>query len=136
VPSCNREIWACFAASAARSWHQTCREVCRLRAQERGGAIAYKAAAESILTEGEGAGMHAVGVRLKDGTKVRAKCVISNATRWDTFGRLLPFVPENEAKFRKRYVKSPSFITLHLGIKADVLPVRAPSMQTQPAVHL
>jgi prolycopene isomerase len=69
--------------------------------------------------------MRAVGVRLKSGTEIFGKCVVSNATRWDTFGRLIPFVPENEAKFRKRYVKSPSFITLHLGIKAGILPVRS-----------
>lgn len=92
--------------------------------QEHGGAIVYKAGVDRILTEGEGPEMRAVGVRLKNGTDVLGKCVISNATRWDTFGRLLPFVPENEAKFRKRYVKSPSFLTLHLGIKADVISVR------------
>ena len=92
--------------------------------QERGSAIVYKANVAGIMTEGEGKEMRAVGVRMQDGAEVRAKCVISNATRWDTFGGLLPHVPENEAKFRKRYVKSPSFITLHLGIKADVLPVR------------
>jgi phytoene dehydrogenase-like protein len=92
--------------------------------QERGSAIAYRATVDSIITEGQGDDTTAVGVRLKDGQEVRGKAVISNATRWDTFGRLLPFVPANEAKFRKRYVKSPSFITLHLGVKADVLPVR------------
>ena len=93
-------------------------------AQELGSAIVYKATVDHILTEGQGADAHATGVRLRDGTELRANCVISNATRWDTFGRLVPFVPENEAKFRKRYVKSPSFLTVHLGIKADVLPVR------------
>ena len=93
--------------------------------QERGSTIAYRAIVESIITEGEGANTTAVGVRLRNGQEVRGNAVISNATRWDTFGRLLPIVPENEAKFRKRYVKSPSFITLHLGIKADVLLVRA-----------
>lgn len=92
--------------------------------QECGSTIAYKAAVTKILTEGQGDDMTAVGVELKNGTQIRAKCVVSNATRWDTFGRLLPFVPENEAKFRSKYTKSPSFITLHLGVKADVLPVR------------
>ena len=92
--------------------------------QERGGAIAYKATVDSIITQGSGSDATAIGVRMRDGTEVRADCVVSNATRWDTFGRLVPFVPENEAKFRKRYVKSPSFITLHLGIKAECLPVR------------
>jgi hypothetical protein len=92
-------------------------------AQECGSTIAYKANVTKILTEGEGADVAAIGVELADGTQVHGKCVVSNATRWDTFGRLLTFIPDNEAKFRERYTKSPSFITLHLGVKAAVLPV-------------
>ena len=44
--------------------------------------------------------------------------------RWDTFGKLVPDeqLPESEAKFRGRYTKAPSFLTFHLGVKADVLP--------------
>lgn len=39
--------------------------------QERGGAIEYKANVREILTEGEGADMHATGVRLADGRVYR-----------------------------------------------------------------
>ena len=42
-----------------------------------------------ILTEGEGAQRSAVGVRLADGRTLRARTVVSNATHWDTFDRLL-----------------------------------------------
>jgi prolycopene isomerase len=56
--------------------------------------------------------------------QVYARTVISNATRWDTFGRLLPEIPPNEEKFRSRYVKAPSFLSLHLGVRADCIPVR------------
>ena len=42
-----------------------------------------------ILTEGEGKARHAVGVRLADGRTFRARTVVSNATHWDTFDRLL-----------------------------------------------
>ena len=47
-----------------------------------------------------------------------------DACRWDTFGKLIPDdqLPESEAKFRGRYTKAPSFLTFHLGVKADVLP--------------
>lgn len=31
-------------------------------------------------------------------------------------------LPESEAKFRSRYKKSPSFLSIHLGINAEVLP--------------
>jgi len=50
--------------------------------------------------------------------------VISNATRWDTFEYLMEqqALPKSEQLFRKRYKKSPSFISIHMGVKADVLP--------------
>ena len=54
----------------------------------------------------------------------RAKTVISNATRWDTFENMLgdDRLPEGEKLFRERYKKAPSFFSMHLGVKADVLP--------------
>ena len=57
---------------------------------------------------------------------MRGKAVVSNATRWDTFGRLVEgdLISENEKKFRQRYTKAPSFLSVHLGVRADVLPVR------------
>lgn len=110
---------SCCASGTASTLIRLYRAV----AQECGSTIAYKANVTRILTEGEGADVAAIGVELANGTQVRSKCVVSNATRWDTFGRLVSFIPDNEAKFRKRYTKSPSFITLHLGVKADVLPV-------------
>lgn len=99
--------------------------------QELGGAIAYRAPVDEILTEGSDGGMRAVGVRLRDGREVRARTVVSNATRWNTFGKLLPHVPDNEAKFRELYVKAPSFISLHLGVSADCIPVRLPGKRTR-----
>lgn len=44
--------------------------------------------------------------------------------RWDTFGKLLDEIPDNEAKFRSRYVKAPSFLSMHLGVDASCIPVR------------
>lgn len=93
--------------------------------QEMGSSIVYKAPVEEILTEGSGGDARAVGVRVRGGREVHARTVVSNATRWDTFGRLLPEVPANEAKFRELYVKAPSFISLHLGVDAACIPVRA-----------
>lgn len=50
--------------------------------------------------------------------------VVSNATRWDTFEHMLDqnALPRSEQLFRQRYKKSPSFISIHMGVKAAVLP--------------
>ncbi|KAL0337079.1 UNVERIFIED_CONTAM: Prolycopene isomerase, chloroplastic [Sesamum calycinum] len=87
---------------------------------DQGSEILYKANATSIITE-DG---KAVGVKLSDGRQFFAKTIISNATRWDTFGKLLKKedLPEEEKRFQKAYVKAPSFLSIHLGVKADVLP--------------
>lgn len=82
-------------------------------------------------------------MRLSDGRTFRAKTVISNATRWDTFGtnfvfagisrRLKEFLfseklipkeemPQEEVDFQKRYRKAPSFLSIHMGVKASALP--------------
>jgi prolycopene isomerase len=88
--------------------------------EKAGGEIQYKARVTEIITDNG----KAVGVKLAKGKEYYAKRIISNSTRWDTFGKLLPEdkMPKAEKKWRKRYRKSPSFLSLHLGVKADVLP--------------
>ena len=85
-----------------------------------GGEIQYKARVTEILLE-KG---KAVGVKLANGKKYYAKRIVSNATRWDTFEKLLSpdKMPASEQKWQKRYQKSPSFLSLHLGVSAEVLP--------------
>ncbi|KAG1660115.1 hypothetical protein FOA52_015095 [Chlamydomonas sp. UWO 241] len=87
---------------------------------EAGGAIAYKANVQRIVLDDAGS---SVGVALTDGTVYRAKVVISNATRWDTFEKMVgdQALPESEKLFRSRYKKSPSFFSMHLGVRADVI---------------
>ncbi|MFB2894040.1 carotenoid isomerase [Aerosakkonemataceae cyanobacterium BLCC-F50] len=89
--------------------------------EQAGGEIKYKARVTKIITE-DG---RAVGVKLATGEEYRAKRIISNATRWDTFEQLLPAeeMPPTEKKWQQRYQKSPSFLSLHLGVEADVLPL-------------
>ena len=84
-----------------------------------GGEIKYKARVSNILIENG----RAVGVKLADNSEYRAKRVVSNATRWDTFGKLLPpeQTPSKEKRWQNRYQKSPSFLSLHLGVDAKVL---------------
>ncbi|KAK4759601.1 hypothetical protein SAY87_022732 [Trapa incisa] len=85
-----------------------------------GSNIQYKANVTGIIVENG----KAVGVRLSDGRQLFAKTIISNATRWDTFGKLLKGenIPKGEQHFQQRYVKAPSFLSIHMGVKAEVLP--------------
>ncbi|KAJ9565037.1 hypothetical protein OSB04_001003 [Centaurea solstitialis] len=85
-----------------------------------GSEILYRANVTSIIVD-DG---KAVGVRLSDGREFFAKTVISNATRWDTFGKLLKKqdLPKEEENFQKVYVKAPSFLSIHMGVRAEVLP--------------
>ncbi|XP_024030602.1 prolycopene isomerase, chloroplastic isoform X2 [Morus notabilis] len=87
---------------------------------EQGSEILYKANVTNIIID-QG---RAVGVRLSDGREFFAKTIISNATRWDTFGKLLKGndLPKEEENFQKAYVKAPSFLSIHMGVKAEVLP--------------
>lgn len=88
--------------------------------EQKGGRIQYKARVTKIVME-KG---RAIGVKLANGKEYRAKRIISNATRWDTFEKLLPpeMMPRREKNWQQRYQKSPSFLSLHLGVKAEVLP--------------
>ncbi|PZV19366.1 MAG: carotene isomerase [Leptolyngbya sp.] len=85
-----------------------------------GGRIQYKARVTQIIEENG----RAIGVKLASGEIFRAKRIVSNATRWDTFEKLLPAekMPVAEKKWQQRYRKSPSFLSLHLGVKAEALP--------------
>uniref|UniRef100_A0A0E0F6U7 prolycopene isomerase n=1 Tax=Oryza meridionalis TaxID=40149 RepID=A0A0E0F6U7_9ORYZ len=87
---------------------------------DKGSEIRYKANVTNVILENG----KAVGVRLSNGKEFFAKTVISNATRWDTFGKLLKVeeLPEEEKNFQKNYVKAPSFLSIHMGVKASVLP--------------
>ena len=81
-----------------------------------GGRICYQAEVAEILTEnGE-----ARGVRLADGTEHSAKAVISNATVWDTFNRLI--TDERYRVDEKKFLRAPSWFQLFLGVDASVIP--------------
>jgi len=103
--------------------------------ERHGGAIRYRSRVTKVLLEGEGAAARAVGVQLASGEQIRAGLVVSNATRWDTFGGQpgsegamekplvdLAQTPKAETTWRRRYKPSPSFLSLHLGIDAAVVP--------------
>lgn len=90
-----------------------------------GGQIRYKSKVKKILLEGK----KAVGVELLNGEKFYSQIVISNATRWDTFGGegvQEPLVKtqsplKSEKTWLKRYTTSPSFLSLHIGVNKKVI---------------
>ncbi len=88
--------------------------------ESHGGEIRYKARVTEVLLENG----QAVGVKLASGEEIRARRVVSNATRWDTFGKLVDaeHTPKAETTWRRRYKPSPSFLSLHLGVDAGVIP--------------
>ncbi|MBD2198425.1 MULTISPECIES: carotenoid isomerase [Calothrix] len=88
--------------------------------EKAGGTIKYQARVKQIITE-KG---KAIGVKLANGEIYRGKRIVSNATRWDTFEKLLPVdaMPHNEKKWQQTYQKSPSFLSLHMGVEQSVLP--------------
>jgi len=84
--------------------------------EKSGGHIRYQSEVTSILVEnGE-----AHGVRLADGSEYSARAVISNATVWDTFNRLV-----TDSRYRvdeNRFLRAPSWFQLYLGVDASVIP--------------
>ncbi len=88
--------------------------------EKTGGEIQYKSKVKQIIIENG----KVVGVELTNGKVYRGKRIISNATRWDTFGKLIPEdkIPKSEKKWQTNYKKSPSFLSLHLGVEARVFP--------------
>ena len=64
---------------------------------------------KDIIVKGKGDQQRAVGVRLADGRVFRGKAVVSNATRWDTFEKLLAReeMPKSERLFRQGNCVSP-----------------------------
>jgi prolycopene isomerase len=135
--------------------------------ERHGGAIRYRSRVVKVLLE-QG---KAVGVRLANGEELRSRRVVSNATRWDTFGdpdspkttspspgseaggepsgatsagsqpelstvsqgpapilgSSAPLIdgadtPAAERTWRRRYKPSPSFLSLHLGVRGDLIP--------------
>jgi len=90
------------------------------------GEIRYKAKVKKIIFKNG----TAIGVSLDNGEEFFGKTIVSNATRWDTFGGQgindplveLDKTPPAETKWKNRYIPSPSFLSLHLGVSKDSIP--------------
>ena len=85
-----------------------------------GGQVLYRQMVDEILVE-EG---RAYGVRLLDGTEIRAERIIANATVWNIYGKLVR--PEHIAPERLKWAQSliPTFpsMTLYMVVDQDAIP--------------
>jgi len=90
-----------------------------------GSEIRYKANVKEILLKDK----KAVGVKLSNGEEIFSKIVVSNSTRWDTFGLgdqnkgliRSDRVPKSEHKWSEIYKPSPSFVSIHLGVAKNLI---------------
>ncbi len=90
-----------------------------------GSKIRYKANVTEILLKDE----RAVGVKLSNGEKIYSNIIVSNSTRWDTFGLndrkkvliAIKNVPKSEFKWSETYKPSPSFVSIHLGVEKKLI---------------
>jgi phytoene dehydrogenase-like protein len=84
-----------------------------------GGELKLNAHVEEILIQSS----KVTGIKLKKGELINAPVVISNATLWDTYTKLLR--PEDlPPSYRQQSLETPavdSFMHLHLGIRAEGL---------------
>lgn len=87
-----------------------------------GGELRVSTAVSEILTEKNGAGWRAIGVRLADGTEIRANTVISNADPHVTFERMLgrDKLSPRTAKALDKAKYSISALSLFLAADADL----------------
>jgi phytoene dehydrogenase-like protein len=86
-----------------------------------GGEIRVSTRVEAILVDGKGGMARAAGVRLADGTEIRARHVISNADPGITWGKLVPreHVPGSiQAKLRQTKYSVAS-LGLFMGVECD-----------------
>lgn len=82
----------------------------------KGGRIRYGARVTHIRPHD-----HSISVALATGETLTAKRVVSNATRWDTFALLEQKPSWWERQWLDRYQKSPSFLSLHLGVDKSIV---------------
>ena len=84
-----------------------------------GGHLQYQSRVKRIVMQ-QG---RAIGVELATGERYTADRIVSNATRWDTFETLLePPLPKREQRWQQAYTAAPSFLSVHLGVDAAVIP--------------
>jgi phytoene dehydrogenase-like protein len=91
------------------------------RALERkGGQVLYRHLVEEIIIEGR----TAKGVRLDDGTVIRADHVVSDATVWNLYGNLIKpeHIKPERIKWAQSFVPTFSVLMLYIGVDKEAIP--------------
>jgi prolycopene isomerase len=88
--------------------------------EEAGGQALYGRRVDELVIE-NGA---AAGVRLVDGTLVRADAVVAGVTVWNLYGRLVrpEFQKPGRADWAKRQVPTYASLVLYIGVRAEAIP--------------
>ena len=88
--------------------------------ERHGGQMLYRNRVEEILIDSG----TARGVRLADGTEIRAGAVVSNATVWNLYGGLVrpEHISEERMAWAHHFEPTFSFIVAYLGLDASVIP--------------
>jgi len=98
------------------------------RAIERyGGHILYRHMVDEILiSQGK-----AYGVRLADGTEIMADRLVSDATVWNLYGKLVRprHIKPKRMKWAHRFVPTHSNLILYIGVDAEAIPDGARPME-------
>ena len=89
-----------------------------------GSKIRYRSNVTEILLKDK----KAIGVKLSNGEEIFSNIIVSNSTRWDTFGLnnkkgLINSnnVPKSEHQWSETYKPSPSFVSIHLGVEKSLI---------------
>jgi NADPH-dependent glutamate synthase beta subunit-like oxidoreductase len=88
--------------------------------ERHGGQMLYRNRVEEILIDSG----TARGVRLADGTEIRAGAVVSNATVWNLYGNLVrpEHISEERMAWAHHFEPTFSFVVAYLGLDASVIP--------------
>ena len=88
--------------------------------EKNGGQILYRHLVEEILIE-DG---KAYGVRLDNGTTIKSKFVVSDATIWNLYGKLIKpeHIEPERLEWAQSFVPTTSCVVLLMGVNAKVLP--------------
>ncbi len=88
--------------------------------EENGGQILYHHMVDEIIIEN---GI-AYGVRLSDGTEIMADRVISNATVWNLYGKLVNprHISSKRMDWAQKFIPTTDLFLLYIGVKAAAIP--------------
>lgn len=85
-----------------------------------GGQILYRHLVDEILIENG----KAIGVRLTDNTIIKADRVVSDATVWNLYGKLIKpeHIDPERLKWAQKFVPTLSTMILYIGVDGEVIP--------------